>query len=70
MILTHKYIQKIMGETLTSTQENLNCSQPEKIACHLLDDGAFLIATNQPKLENNVSSVFNSKFFWQQDFSK
>ena len=32
------------------------CRDHENIACHLLDDGAFLVATNQPNLNTSVST--------------
>ncbi|XP_052250046.1 voltage-dependent calcium channel subunit alpha-2/delta-2-like isoform X2 [Dreissena polymorpha] len=55
------------------------CNSSSTVACHLLDDGAFLIATNQPHLNTSVgrffgkvdpevmSELFNDSFFLRHE---
>jgi len=66
LILTHKYIQNILQKKLHNTSGSTNCDQPDKLACHLIDDGGFLIATNQPKLNTSVSIQTRSDRFTKQ----
>ena len=51
-------------DSLKSTMEDLtrnshglyDCGDSESMACYLLDDGAFVIATNQDKFNTSVSA--------------
>lgn len=53
VVLTHEYVKNIMM-SVTNLDNSAN------LTVHLLDDGGFLIATNQPHLN---TSVRNSLLF-------
>lgn len=52
-VFSHELIQQIMQNT-TRQSRTKDCTDPS-MACYLIDDGAFLIATNQDKYETSVS---------------
>ena len=53
-IFTHQSIQERLETTATSPNV-YDCGSSDNLACYLLDDGAFLIATNQDSSNTSVS---------------
>ncbi|XP_053376800.1 voltage-dependent calcium channel subunit alpha-2/delta-2-like [Mercenaria mercenaria] len=56
-VFTHDHIRDTMVKTSSQTSIG-NCGDPSTTACYLLDDGAFVIATNQEQYYTSVGRFF------------
>ncbi|XP_060595875.1 voltage-dependent calcium channel subunit alpha-2/delta-2-like isoform X2 [Ruditapes philippinarum] len=56
-VFTHEHIRDTMIKVSNQTSIG-DCGDPSTTACYLIDDGAFLIATNQEQYETSVGRFF------------
>ncbi|XP_021347654.1 voltage-dependent calcium channel subunit alpha-2/delta-2-like isoform X2 [Mizuhopecten yessoensis] len=60
LFISHETIVDVMLKTIEKNTKSgtLSCSDTAEMLCYLLDDGAFLIATNQPDKETEIGRFF------------
>ncbi|KAL4227116.1 hypothetical protein ACF0H5_015089 [Mactra antiquata] len=58
-VFSHDLMQQRMQDKARRSSANTrDCSDPSTLACYLIDDGGFLIATNQEKYNTSIGRFF------------